>query len=341
VPQVELLKYLETLKPTSPALTTDRPSVGIGLDSCVIPTRHAGISLVETTDFFYPLINDPYMMGKIACANVLSDLYAMGVVHCDNMLLLLGIARDMSSVERSVVVPMLLEGFRDLAAEAGVTINGGQTVQNPWMIVGGVATSVCHDNEIIIPDKALPGDVLVLTKPLGTQPAVNLHQWMTMKTASWELASTLVNEELVLKAYQDATISMSTLNQQAARLMHKHGAKCATDVTGFGLLGHSKNLAESQVANVDFNIHTLPVLAGLDKVCRELIERGGRNFKLLDGLASETSGGLLVCLPVSSAQAYIDDMIEGGGKAWLVGDVVEGSKTSSIAADPKIIEVTY
>ena len=61
-PQVELLKYLETLKPTSPALTSDRPSVGIGLDSCVIPTRHEGISLVETTDFFYPLINDPYMM---------------------------------------------------------------------------------------------------------------------------------------------------------------------------------------------------------------------------------------------------------------------------------------
>lgn len=88
--------------------------------------------------------------GKITCANVLSDLYAMGVTDCDNMLMLLGVSSRLSQKERDVVVPLLMKGFRDLAEEAGTSIQGGQTVINPWMVVGGVATSVAHKEEIIM-----------------------------------------------------------------------------------------------------------------------------------------------------------------------------------------------
>lgn len=124
--------------------------MGIGLDCCVLPTRHPGISLVQTTDFFYPLVDDPYMQGKIACANVLSDLYAMGVTECDNMLMLLGVSNQMTLQERKVVTPLVIQGFSDLAREAGTSVNGGQTVLNPWFIVGGVASAVVSEGEFIM-----------------------------------------------------------------------------------------------------------------------------------------------------------------------------------------------
>ena len=124
--------------------------IGIGLDSCVLPTRHKGLSLVQTTDFFYPLVDDPYLQGKIACANVLSDLYAMGVSDCDNMLMLLGVSTDMTAKEREVVTSLMIKGFSDLAKEAGTSVNGGQTVVNPWYIIGGVATSIASSNEFIM-----------------------------------------------------------------------------------------------------------------------------------------------------------------------------------------------
>ena len=95
-------------------------------------------------------IQDLYMQGKIACANVLSDLYAMGVTECDNMLMLLGVSNQMTLKEREIVTPMVIKGFNDLALEAGTTVNGGQTVLNPWFIVGGVASSVVSNNEFVM-----------------------------------------------------------------------------------------------------------------------------------------------------------------------------------------------
>lgn len=116
----------------------------------MLPTRHKGLSLVQTTDFFYPLVDDPYVQGKIACANVLSDLYAMGVAECDNMLMLLGVSTDMTAKEREVVTSLMIKGFNDLAEEAGTSVNGGQSVLNPWYIIGGVATSVVAADEFIM-----------------------------------------------------------------------------------------------------------------------------------------------------------------------------------------------
>ena len=116
----------------------------------MIETRHKGINIVQTTDFFYPLVDDPYLQGKIACANVLSDLYAMGVTDCDNMLMLLGVSSELTLKEREVVTSLVMKGFSDLALEAGTTINGGQTVINPWYIVGGVASSVVTKDEVIM-----------------------------------------------------------------------------------------------------------------------------------------------------------------------------------------------
>merc|ERR1719222_714032 len=207
--------------------------------------------------FFYPLVDDPYMQGKIACANVLSDLYAMGVTECDNMLMLLAVSTKMTEKERDVVVPLIMRGFKDCALEAGTTVTGGQTVMNPWCTIGGVATTICQPNEFIIPDSAVVGDVLVLTKPLGTQVALNAHQWLD-QPERWNRIKLVVSEEDVRKAYQRAMDSMARLNRTASRLMHKYNAHAATDITGFGLLGHAQALARNQKAEVGFVIHNLP-----------------------------------------------------------------------------------
>ncbi|MBW01558.1 Selenide, water dikinase 1, partial [Eschrichtius robustus] len=124
--------------------------LGIGMDTCVIPLRHGGLSLVQTTDYIYPIVDDPYMMGRIACANVLSDLYAMGVTECDNMLMLLGISNKMTD----------------------------RAVHGPSALCLLAAGSELKQAGLFVPDNAVPGDVLVLTKPLGTQVAVAVHQWL-------------------------------------------------------------------------------------------------------------------------------------------------------------------
>lgn len=313
------------------------PSLAIGLDSCVIPLRHGGLSLVQTTDFFYPLVEDPYMMGRIACANVLSDLYAMGITECDNMLMLLSVSQGMSEEEREKVTPLMIQGFRDAAEEGGTAVTGGQTVVNPWIIIGGVATVVCQPNEFIMPDCAVVGDVLVLTKPLGTQVAVNAHQWLD-NPERWNKIKMVVSREEVELAYQEAMFNMATLNRTAAGLMHTFNAHAATDITGFGILGHSQNLARQQRNEVSFVIHNLPIIAKM-----VAISKASGRFGLLQGTSAETSGGLLICLPREQAARFCSEIKSSkygeGHQAWIVGIVEKGNRTARIIDKPRVIEV--
>uniref|UniRef100_A0A7S4IDY6 Selenide, water dikinase n=1 Tax=Vannella robusta TaxID=1487602 RepID=A0A7S4IDY6_9EUKA len=309
------------------------------MDCSIVPLRHGNLSLISTTDFFYPLVDDPYMQGKIGCANVLSDLYAMGIYNCDNMLMILAASRDMNERERNICTKEMIRGFNDLAKEAETEITGGQTVMNPWPIIGGVATSVCTEEEFIRPELLEVGDVIVLTKPLGTQVAVNAHQWLALDNQYWKQIKDITTPEDVKNAYETAMYSMARLNRNGAKLMLKYGAHGATDVTGFGILGHANNLAENQSAPMNIEIHTLPIIKKMAEV-----EKQVKLFKLMEGFSAETSGGLLVCLPEANAQQFIDEIQELDNKAaWIVGRVVEnttGNKNSAcIAEDVSIIEV--
>jgi len=313
------------------------PRMGIGMDASITPIPgKTNTFLAQTTDFFYPLVDDPYMQGRIACANVLSDLYAMGVVSCHNMLMLLASSKDFSEAERDVVIPLMMEGFQDTAIEAGCLVTGGQTVINPWVTVGGVASSVCSQSDIIMPEGAVAGDVLVLTKPLGTQIAVNAHQWLEMGGDKWEKISSVTTKIEVKNAYKSATLSMARLNLTGARLMHKYGATAATDVTGFGILGHARNLAENQLAQVDFHLHTLPILEHMVKISKAC----GISFKLLQGFSAETSGGLLMSISQEGARGLISEIKElEQCDAWVVGSVREGNRTATVEENATIIEV--
>lgn len=308
----------------------------MGLDTCVIPLRFGGLSLLQTTDFFYPLVLDPYIMGKIACANVLSDLYAMGVLECDNMLMLLSSSSKFTDEERDIVLPLMMKGFQDSAKEAGTSVTGGQTVVNPWCLIGGIATSVCQQNEFIMPDQAVAGDVLVLTKPLGTQIVVNAYQWMIQKNQHWNRIKYIITKEELEKAYDTAMRNMSRLNRVGAQLMHMYNAHGCTDVTGFGILGHAENMAKHQRNEVSFCIHNLPVIAKMAAINKASIT----NFGLLKGTSSETSGGLLIALPREQAAKYCTDILRiEGHQAWIVGIVEKGDRSAKIIDRPRVIEV--
>eukprot|EP01139_Manchomonas_bermudensis_P025696 Amastigsp_a846303_22.p1 type:complete len:304 gc:universal Amastigsp_a846303_22:322-1233(+) len=303
------------------------------MDCSIMPTGVPGVVSIQTTDFFYPLVEDPYVQGMIACANVLSDLFSLGVARCDNMLMLLASSRDMEPDDRKKVTKEMMRGFNDLARKAGTLVTGGQTVLNPWPIIGGVASCVCPADGYVDPFSAQPGDVIVLTKPLGTQLAVNAHQWLH-QPERWAKVDGVVTREEVLRAYALAMASMARLNQNGARLMRKFGAHGATDVTGFGFLGHAQNFAAHQTAAVDVVLHTLPVLAAMPAINKVV------DFKLLEGFSAETSGGLLIALPPSVVAAFVAEL-EGldGWPVWVVGDVVDGSRTARFASELKVLEI--
>lgn len=300
--------------------------------------------MASTTDFFYPLIDDPYVMGRIGCANVLSDLYSAGIVDVDTTLMLLASSEEIKeAATRSTVTRLMMKGFSDAAREAGTNVSGGQSVRNPWPIIGGVASAVVREEQLVRPENAVPGDVVVLTKPLGTQVAVNAHQWLGQRTACKQnemlaaAAEKAVGAAAIEAAYEKAAASMARLNRTGAAMMHKHGAHAATDVTGFGLAGHASNLAREQKARVAIEIDALPVIRDTVK----LDDIGG--FGLMFGFSAETSGGLLVCLPPEKAGPFCEEIEKiDGVPAWIVGKVVPRSPRDEevvrISDTPKIIE---
>lgn len=280
------------------------------------------------------------MQGRIGAANVLSDLYAEGVEHCDFVLMLLAACQGMPPNERNICTQEMVRGFRDACIEAETSVTGGQTVMNPWPIIGGVATTIAAKGEFVPSDGAKIGDVLVLTKPLGTQVAVNVHQWRHQPNSRhWKQ---IVDEKVITEAQAEdmmhaAVCSMARLNRNGGRLMLKYKANAATDVTGFGILGHAQNLTENQKAeNLGMELHTLPVIAGTKAVNDKVF-----NFRLSIGYSAETSGGLLVSIPEDQAQGYMDELEElDGCKSWIVGRVVEDpNRKAKITDDCTFVEV--
>jgi len=315
----------------------------IGMDCSIVPLKKNGLSIISTTDFFFPLVDDPYIQGKIGACNVISDMYALGVVDIDNVLMILAVSQDMDSSERDIVARRLILGFNDLCNEAGVTCTGGQTVFNPWPIIGGTAMSCCSPSEFILPVNAVPGDILILTKPLGTQITVNLNEWIQLSdTTKWDKCKGHITLAQVREVYGKSVASMIRLNRNAAQLMHSLGAHASTDVTGFGIIGHATNLVQNQKSLVNFEIDTLPCFKHTPE-----IDALFSFFNLLKGYSAETSGGLLIAIPPSNATEFCQQMQDLGETAWIIGKVVprvtddQNSKNNSayIVDNPKILQI--
>jgi selenide,water dikinase len=251
------------------------------------------------------------------------------------MLMTLAVSLAMSEEERRIVTRELIKGFNDAATTAGTMVTGGQTVMNPWPIIGGIAMTVATEDQFIRPTGAEEGDVIVLTKPLGTQLAVNLFEWFHDKPQVFSKLNGLIPPEDVHRIYNEACVHMSALNRTAGKLMLKYHAKGATDVTGFGILGHAMNLASVQTRNVSFRINRMPVIRGVmaaDKVVY--------NFKLREGYSAETSGGLMVVLSRDQAPGFMEEFATlEGHPCWLIGEVLAGDKVAYIDPNADILEV--
>lgn len=260
------------------------------------------LALVQTVDFFAPIVDDPYTFGRIAAANALSDVYAMG----GEPLTALNIVGFPASAAPLEVLTEILRGGQDAVHEAGALIVGGHSIIDEEIKYGLAVTGRADPRRLLTNAGAKPGDRLVLTKPLGTG---------LLATAA---KSRAVPEDV----YRAMIASMSALNRDASRAALAVGATCATDITGFGLLGHASHIARASDVSLEIRVADIPLLPGARDAWRDGARTGGaeRNLRYLAplvhwGSASEetralvvdpqTSGGLLVALPAAAARDYI------------------------------------
>jgi selenide,water dikinase len=302
------------------------PKVLVGLetsDDAGVYQLTEEIALVQTVDFFTPIVDDPFTFGQIAVTNALSDVYAMGGVPLTAMNL---VAFSIKTLSPSVLKEILLGGLSKLE-EARVALVGGHTVEDPEIKYGLSVTGIVHPAEILTNAGARPGDRLVLTKPLGTG------------IVSTALKGGMATEEAIRKIVE----SMAALNRKASEIMKAFGAHACTDITGFGFIGHAQQMAKGSEVGMVVRAREVPVFPeALDYARIGLVPGGAYSNRqffsccvdlepdvpslLVDLLYDpQTSGGLLISLPAEKAEGLVVALREKGERASaIVGEVVEG-----------------
>jgi selenide,water dikinase len=272
------------------------------------------LALVQTVDFFAPIIDDPYRFGQIAAANALSDVYAMGGEPLTAMNIV-GWPVDKLDI---AVLSEILRGGQDKVHEAGALVVGGHSIIDDEVKFGLSVTGRVHPKKMLTNAAARVGDQLVLTKPIGTGLLAT-----AMKQGTLSLADADVLYE-----------SMTRLNRDAARHAIALGLSCATDVTGFGLLGHAHHIAVASDVTLAIEASAVPLLPGARELARGGLRTGGseRNARYLEARVSwgsaspedrallqdpQTSGGLLVAVPADRLAAYLSAVTG----ATRIGDV--------------------
>jgi selenide, water dikinase len=260
------------------------------------------MALVQTVDFFAPIVDDPYLFGQVAAANALSDVYAMG----GEPLTALNIVGFPSGKLPLDVLREILRGGQDKVHEAGALIVGGHTIIDEELKYGLSVTGRANPKHLLTNAGARPGDRLLLTKPIGTAL----------------LATAAKRGELADAEQRALGESMCALNKRASIAALDVGATCATDITGFGLLGHASHIARASKVTLRIDVARVPLLPGAREVATRGVRTGGadRNLSYLEALvdwgsASEidrvlmidpqTSGGLLVVLSEERARRYL------------------------------------
>ena len=278
------------------------------------------MATVSTLDFFTPVVNNPYDYGQIAAANALSDVYAMGGKPLTAMNIL---CYPTKSLDRDVVVE-ILKGSADKVNEAGAVIIGGHTLQDSEIKYGLSVTGIIHPDRIVTNAGARAGDVLVLTKPLGTGLIISAIK-----------ADKVFGEHINL-----ATRSMVLFNKTASEAMLEVGVSACTDITGFGLMGHAYELAEASKVTLSFFAGRIPVFDGCERYVKMGLIQGVSKLSkkyLKDAIRidsevredlvdimfdAQTSGGLLISLPKGKVELLCTKLREKGVMtAEIIGEV--------------------
>ncbi len=313
-----------------PRVDDDRLLVGISThDDAGVYRLTDDLAMIQTTDFFPPICSDPYEFGQIAAANALSDVFAMGGVALTALNLVM-FPRE--GVPLSVL-RAILRGGTDKVTESGAVVIGGHTITDESLKYGLAVTGTVHPDRIITNTSARPGELLVLTKPLGTGAIVAGRRMGEVRRPD----------------YQAALDGMKLLNKSGAEVMQKFNVACAKDVTGFGLLGHCLEIARASRVTLKIEAAKVPILPG----AYEVVEMGcipgaafrnqafveqessfspgldyNRKMLLLD---PQTSGGLLMTVPQGTVDAVLEALREKGYPgSTVIGEVLPGSGRSLV-----------
>ena len=274
------------------------------------------LALVQTVDFFAPIVDDPFDFGQIAAANALSDVYAMG----GQPLTALNIVAFPTSDLPLDVLTRILEGGQDKVHEAGALVVGGHTVIDTELKYGLAVTGRAHPNFLLTNAGAQPGDQLILTKPIG----------------NGILATATKRGQLSPEAQRPMLDAMKALNGTASRAALAVGARCATDITGFGLLGHMSHIARASKVTLRVELDSIPIFPGVREAVRagSVPDGSKRNAEYLRDLVRwqkgseedrailcdpQTSGGLVLCVNRSEVANYLSRVIG----SVVIGEVIE------------------
>lgn len=283
-----------------------------------------GVAILNTLDFFTPMVDEPEIQGRIAGSNVTSDIYTLGVTKIASVLTIMAFPENMPT---ELAVGML-KGFGDFCREMDAPVVGGHTIRNPWPIIGGAATGVGNPEKIVYTKGAKPGDRLFLTKPLGIAPAMAAYR-LRKESEGKELLDG-VSEDVIDAAVDGAVKGMVTSNKPVAEVMQKVQVHAATDITGFGLKGHSANMA--MLGAVDIVIDRLWVIRGTP----QLTDIFG--YPLFTGESKETAGGILMAVAKEDADDLRSELDKRKIRFCEVGYVKEGPGEVHVLEDAKVVE---
>jgi selenide,water dikinase len=279
-------------------------------------------ALVASTDFFTPVVDDPYDFGAIAAANALSDVYAMGA----KPFLALNVAALPPDLPTEVTQE-IIRGGAEKTREAGVVLAGGHSIQDKEPKFGLMVLGFVHPEKMLTKGGARPGDVLLLSKPLG---------FGTITTA-------LKNDQAHPTDVSEAVGWMKRLNRRAAELATEFGLRGGTDVTGFSLLGHASELAQASNVRLRIEFERIPFVRGARQYAKQFIFPGGASDNRLFFSAQvqfaasmdepsqmllfdpQTSGGLLLSVPSEKLEAILERAAQVGQLLWPIGQVLEGA----------------
>jgi selenide,water dikinase len=304
--------------------TVPNPNLLVGLDTA----DDAGvykitddIALVQTLDFFTPIVDDPYMFGQIAAANSLSDIYAMGGKPLTVMNI---VGFPISTLDKSILAD-ILRGAGDKVIESGATLVGGHSIEDKEPKFGLSCTGTVHPDKVRANAGAKPGDRLILTKPIGVG-----------------IQTTAIKSDLLTEEELDRVMTvMATLNKYAAEAMENFDVNACTDITGFGLLGHTAEIAKGSGVGIVIENAKVPVLPRTRELAEEGIIPGGTKANhrwLSDSVQYEanidevsqyilcdavTSGGLLISVPQDQADSLLQELKEKGVEAADIGYATE------------------
>jgi len=321
----------EDLKQTICNLTPTDKNVLVGFENsedAAVFQINENEALVQTLDFITPVVDDPFIYGKIAAANSLSDVFAMGAEVKTAMNI---VGFDATNFPKDVLTE-IMRGGNEKIKECGGVLMGGHTIQTPEMYYGLSVTGMIHPDKILKNNGGKIGDILILTKPIGLGV----------------LTTAIKNDKLDDAGIKESIKIMETLNHKTSQLLSKYTVNACTDITGFGLLGHTLESTREDITYL-LNSTDIPIMPQVKELCEQNVVPGGskRNMAYLEDKVSydnsishttkqilcdaQTSGGLLIAIDKKDAVEYLKEIEElSFGYASIIGEIVPRGKSPII-----------